>query len=226
MTATLDALAWDAPDTVILGEARPRHPQLPHRPRGDRARRDRGGHLASPAAGAVRALPARRAAARRRARGRLDRRGRAHRRASRTSRGPRSARSGAAERYGCRVLREEVDDEPGNATRFVWLGAAGSEPRRVRRRGRVEDVGRLRRRRRRPARLARALPVGVRLPRGEPDQDRVAPAARAPRATTSSTSTWRAGPASRRWPTRCRRCTRTARRSGCWAPIQRHEPRG
>ena len=35
---------------------------------------------------------------------------------------------GAAERYGCRVLREEVDDEPGNATRFVWLGAAGSEP--------------------------------------------------------------------------------------------------
>jgi prephenate dehydratase len=36
--------------------------------------------------------------------------------------------SGAAERYGCRVLREEVDDEPGNATRFVWLGAAGSEP--------------------------------------------------------------------------------------------------
>jgi prephenate dehydratase len=35
---------------------------------------------------------------------------------------------GAAERYGCRVLREEVDDEPGNETRFVWLGAAGSEP--------------------------------------------------------------------------------------------------
>ena len=26
------------------------------------------------------------------------------------------------------MLREEVDDEPGNATRFVWLGAAGSEP--------------------------------------------------------------------------------------------------
>jgi prephenate dehydratase len=26
------------------------------------------------------------------------------------------------------VLREEVDDEPGNATRFVWLGAVGSEP--------------------------------------------------------------------------------------------------
>ncbi len=33
---------------------------------------------------------------------------------------------GAAERYGCRVLREEVDDEPGNTTRFVWLGQAGS----------------------------------------------------------------------------------------------------
>ena len=35
---------------------------------------------------------------------------------------------GAAERYGARVLREGIDDEPGNATRFVWLGAAGSEP--------------------------------------------------------------------------------------------------
>jgi prephenate dehydratase len=38
--------------------------------------------------------------------------------------GPRSA----AERYGCRVLREGVDDDPDNATRFVWLGRAGTEP--------------------------------------------------------------------------------------------------
>jgi prephenate dehydratase len=38
--------------------------------------------------------------------------------------GPRSA----AERYGCQVLREGVDDDPDNATRFVWLGRTGSEP--------------------------------------------------------------------------------------------------
>jgi prephenate dehydratase len=34
--------------------------------------------------------------------------------------GPRSA----AALYGCRVLREGVDDEPDNATRFVWLARA------------------------------------------------------------------------------------------------------
>jgi len=38
--------------------------------------------------------------------------------------GPRSA----AERYDCRVLREGVDDDPDNATRFVWLGRPGAEP--------------------------------------------------------------------------------------------------
>jgi prephenate dehydratase len=35
---------------------------------------------------------------------------------------------GAAERYGCRVLREGVDDDADNATRFVWLARAGTEP--------------------------------------------------------------------------------------------------
>ena len=35
---------------------------------------------------------------------------------------------GAAERYGARVLREAIDDEPGNATRFVWLAPAGTAP--------------------------------------------------------------------------------------------------
>jgi prephenate dehydratase len=38
--------------------------------------------------------------------------------------GPRSA----AALYGCRVLREGIDDEPDNATRFVWLGRAGTPP--------------------------------------------------------------------------------------------------
>jgi prephenate dehydratase len=34
----------------------------------------------------------------------------------------------AAERYGAVVLREGVEDEPGNETRFVWLGGPGSAP--------------------------------------------------------------------------------------------------
>ena len=36
--------------------------------------------------------------------------------------GPRSA----ATLYGCRVLEEGVDDDPDNATRFVWLAPAGT----------------------------------------------------------------------------------------------------
>jgi prephenate dehydratase len=34
----------------------------------------------------------------------------------------------AAALYGCRVLAEGVDDDPDNATRFVWLARAGAEP--------------------------------------------------------------------------------------------------
>jgi prephenate dehydratase len=36
--------------------------------------------------------------------------------------GPRSA----AALYGCRVLRDGIDDEPDNATRFVWLARTGA----------------------------------------------------------------------------------------------------
>jgi prephenate dehydratase len=38
--------------------------------------------------------------------------------------GPRSA----ATLYGCRVLRDGIDDEPDNATRFVWLARGGTPP--------------------------------------------------------------------------------------------------
>ena len=38
--------------------------------------------------------------------------------------GPRSA----AALYGCRVLREGVDDDRDNATRFVWLARSGTSP--------------------------------------------------------------------------------------------------
>ena len=127
VTATLDALAWDAPDTVILGEA-----VLPIR-NCLIAREE----IALDAIEAVISHPQPLAQCARFLRDELP--GAAVRAAASTaeavravgeSRAPWAALgpSGAAERYGCRVLREEVDDEPGNATRFVWLGAAGSEP--------------------------------------------------------------------------------------------------
>lgn len=34
----------------------------------------------------------------------------------------------AAELYGCRILREGIEDEAGNVTRFVWIAPAGTEP--------------------------------------------------------------------------------------------------
>jgi prephenate dehydratase len=34
----------------------------------------------------------------------------------------------AAAIYGCRVLREGIEDEPGNVTRFVWIAPTGSAP--------------------------------------------------------------------------------------------------
>jgi prephenate dehydratase len=34
----------------------------------------------------------------------------------------------AAELYGCAILREGIEDEVGNVTRFVWIAPAGTEP--------------------------------------------------------------------------------------------------
>jgi prephenate dehydratase len=34
---------------------------------------------------------------------------------------------GAADRYGCAVLREDVEDDPGSETRFVWIARAGTD---------------------------------------------------------------------------------------------------
>lgn len=127
VTATLDALAWDARGTVILGESvlAIRNSLIAREP------------IAFDAIEAVISHPQPLAQCARFLRTEL--RGAAVRAAASTADAVRTVAEsgepwaalgphGAAERYGCLVLREEVDDEPGNTTRFVWLGRAGSAP--------------------------------------------------------------------------------------------------
>jgi prephenate dehydratase len=126
VTATLDALAWDAPDTVILGESvlAIRNCLIAREP------------IALDAIEAVISHPQPLAQCARFLRAELP--GAAVRPAASTADAVRTVAQarepwaalgphGAAERYGCRVLQEEIDDEPGNATRFVWLARAGAD---------------------------------------------------------------------------------------------------
>jgi len=125
VSATLDALAHDAPDVAILGEA-------VLAIRNCLLTRD---ELALADVAAVVSHPQALAQCARFLRAQLP--GAAVRAATSTADavrqvaesaepwaalGPRTA----GELYGCRVLREAVDDDPDNATRFVWLGRAGT----------------------------------------------------------------------------------------------------
>ncbi|HEY7619944.1 MAG TPA: prephenate dehydratase [Solirubrobacteraceae bacterium] len=127
VSATLDALAWDARDTAIVGET-----VLPIR--NCLIARDA---LALEAIEEVISHPQPLAQCARFLRTELP--AAAVRAAASTAEAVRTVAEagepwaaigphGAAERYGATVLREEIDDEPGNATRFVWLAAAGTTP--------------------------------------------------------------------------------------------------
>ena len=80
---------------------------------------------------------------------------------------------GAADRYGCVVVREDVEDDPGSETRFVWIARAGTEPaERAATPYRPPSCSGA------PARRARAgscAACRVRAARGQPHAHRVAP---------------------------------------------------
>jgi prephenate dehydratase len=127
VNATLDALAGDERDVAIVGEA-----VLPIRNCLIAAR-----ELAAPEVGVVLSHPQPLAQCERFLRAELP--GAEVRPAPSTADAVRTVAAtaepwaalgprGAAARYDCVVLRDGVDDDPGNATRFVWLAAPGTPP--------------------------------------------------------------------------------------------------
>jgi prephenate dehydratase len=126
VSATLDALAWDARATAIVGESvlDIRNCLIAREP------------IALDAVEAVLSHPQPLAQCARFLRSELPRA--AVRAAASTAEAVRTVAEasepwaaigplGAAERYGATVLREQIDDDPGNATRFVWLAPAGTD---------------------------------------------------------------------------------------------------
>ena len=137
-------------------------------------------------------------------------------------RGPHSARGRPPRSTAARSCATASTTSPTTRRASCGSRARGTPPAR-RPAGTLEDVCRVRRRRRPVARLARALPERVRVPRREPDADRVAPAQAAASATTSSSSTSRAARRTPRSPTRSPPSAGTARRCACSVAIPRRE---
>ena len=123
---TLDTLAFDAPSVTIVGEHdQPIRNSLIARD-AIAAGRDRGRPLPPAGERAVRPLHPRGAARGRGPRRAEHRRGGARGRRVATSPGRRSGPPRRRELYGCVVLREGVEDEPDNVTRFVWIAPHGT----------------------------------------------------------------------------------------------------
>ena len=147
--STLDTLAFDAPEVAIVGEHDfPIRHCLIARERAGAGARSRSSSRIRRRAPSARASSASSSRAPRCARRRAP-----PRRCGSSARPsePWAAlgAASAAELYGCVVLRDGVEDEPDNVTRFVWIAPAGTEPSGD---GPVADLAGLLRARRRPAR--------------------------------------------------------------------------
>ena len=125
--STLDTLAFEAAGGDDRRRARLRGPGPADRPRGGRARGDRGGPLPPPAARPVRPLPARAAAGGGGARRSAAPPRRCGWSASRREPWAAIGARAAAELYGWEILREGIEDEADNVTRFVWIAPAGTD---------------------------------------------------------------------------------------------------
>ena len=129
MDPVLDALALEAPDVALIGEVV--QPVSYCLAAGRELALDEITMvlLAPAGARAVQGLAAGEPAARRGRAGGLDRRRRARRR-RRTASGTHAAIGPrlAARRYGAVMLAEDLEDDPGNATRFAWIAQAADAP--------------------------------------------------------------------------------------------------
>ena len=121
----------------------------------------------------------------------------------------------AAELYGCVILREGIEDEADNVTRFVWIAPEGTEPPA----GALEDLAGLLRAGRRPPRRPGRGAAGVLQPGRQPEPDRVAAAAPGPRPLHVLLRPGGAATDPARWRRRSPLFAPRRSRFACWAHI-------